>query len=202
MRTMHAADQRTHVSSGAGPGDDDDVALESISIEAGGIEKIARATDDALAWEEHDVKGHKQAGGADQRAAERNADRAGAGNSCEGFGNADSGGGKLFFVGFQDHARKSMRAGKNLRREELNFAHDDVFQTVTSGFDGAADGEWSALDTPDAGGGIDLILFEDSGEIWHDDWNCILCSGRHRLSTLATAGRAFPCPAGSAGERL
>ena len=202
MRTMHAADQWAHVSSGAGPGDDDNVALESIAIEAGGIEKIARTTDDALARKKHDVKGHKQAGGADQRAAERNADRAGAGNSCEGFGNANGGGGKLFLVRFQDHARKSTRAGKNLRREELSIAHDDVLQTVTGAFDGAADGERGALDTPDAGGGIDRILLEDSGEIWHDDWNCILCSGRHRLSTLVTAGRGFPCPTGLAGERL
>src|SRR4051794_16659476 len=202
MRTMHAADQRPHISSGARPGDNDDVALESIAIEASGVKKIARTTDNALAREEHDVKGHKQAGDADQRAAERNADRAGAGNSCEGFGNANGGGGKLFLVRFQDHARKSTRAGKNLRREELSIAHDDVLQTVTGAFDGAADGKRGALDTPNAGGRIDSVLFKDSGEIRHDNWNCILCSVRHRLSTLVTAGRAFPCPTGLAGERL
>ena len=70
MRAMHTAYQRAHVGGGAGTGDHDDVAPESLAIEACRIEKIARPIDDALAGEEHDVEGHEQAGGADQRASQ------------------------------------------------------------------------------------------------------------------------------------
>src|SRR5580765_8197419 len=129
MRSMHAADERAHVGGGARSGDNDDVAFQSIAIEAGGVEKIARAADDALARQEHDTKGHQEAGGTDQRAAQRNANGTGAGNSGEGFGDADGGSGKLFVIRLQDDAGESVRAGENVRREKLGVAYDEALQT-------------------------------------------------------------------------
>ena|SRR5215475_537504 len=102
MRAVYATDERTHVGGGAGTGDDHEVALEGFTFKSFRKEEVAGALDDAFAGEKDDVERHEQAGGSDQRASERNADRAGAGDSGEGFGHADRGGGELLVIGLED----------------------------------------------------------------------------------------------------
>ena len=76
-----------------------------------------------------------------QRPAHGDADRAGAGDAGEGFGDADTRGGEFLIVGLQDDAGKSANAGKNLRREKFGFAEDDALGAFGGALDRNAHGK-------------------------------------------------------------
>src|SRR5579863_9982848 len=110
MRTVHTDNERPHVSGGTGAGDENQIPLEAFAVEHVGVEEVAWALDDALFRQEDDVERHEQARRGDERPAERDADRASAGDSSKSFGDADVGGGEFVVVRLGDDASETTKS--------------------------------------------------------------------------------------------
>ena len=153
-----------------GPGDENQISLEAFAIEHVGIEKIARAFDDALFRQQNNVERHEQARRGDERAAERDANRAGAGDGGESFGDADVGGGELVVVRFGNDAGEAAQPINERHRKKFGLGENDALRFAGCERDDIAQRDWSSLDSPDHGGGFGGVFLKGRGEIDHLSW--------------------------------
>ena len=167
MWTVNADNERPHVRGGAGACDENKISLEAFAIEHIGIEKVARAFDDALFGEQDDVERHEQAGGGDERAAKRDANRAGAGDSGESFGDADVGDGEFVVVRLGNDAGESAKTIDEGNGKKFGFGEDDALRFAGGERNNIAKCDGSSLDSPDHGGSFGGVLLKGRGEIDH-----------------------------------
>ena len=192
MGTMYADNERSHIRGSAGARDENEISLEAFAVEHIGIEEIARALDNALFGQQDDVKRHEQAGRGDERPAERNADRAGAGDRGERFGDADVGGGEFVVVGLRNDAGEAAQSIDERDGEKFGLGKDDALRLTGGESDDVAQRYWGSFDSPDHGGGFGGVLLKGRGEIDHLWW--ILCK--------VMAGKSISGPQGVAAGGL
>ena len=177
MGTVHTDNERAHVRGGTGARGENEISLEALAVEHIGIEKVARAFDDALFRQQDDVERHEQAGCGNEWAAERDADRAGAGDGGESFGDADVGSGELIVVRFRDDAGQAAKSIDERNRKKFGLGENDALRFAGCEGHNVAECDWSSLDSPDHGGGFGGVLLKGRGEIDHLQWE-ILCKDR------------------------
>ena len=174
MGTVHTDNERAHIRGGTGARDENEISLEAFAIKHIGIEKVARAFDDTLFGQQDDVERHEQARCGDQRPSERDADRTGAGDGSESFGDADVGGGKFVVVRFWDDAGEAAQAIDKRDRKKFGLGEDDALRFAGCEGDHVAQRDWRSFDSPDHGGGFCGVFLKGRGEIDHFQWE-ILC---------------------------
>ena len=167
MGTMHTDNERPHVGGRTRPRDENQISLEAFTIEHVGIEKIARTFDDALFRQQNNIERHEQTRRGDERPAKRDANRAGAGNGGEGFGDADVGGGELVVMRFRDDAGEAAKSINERHREKFWLGENDALRFAGCERHDIAERDWSPLDSPDHGGGFGGVFLKGRGEIDH-----------------------------------
>ncbi len=86
MRTVYTTDERSHVSGGAGTGDEDEAALKAFPAENVFAEKVARLRHNRLCCQNNDMQRRHQARQTGALVADVHADGTGAGHASESLG--------------------------------------------------------------------------------------------------------------------
>ena len=181
MRAVHADNERAHVGRGAGTRDENQISLQAFAIKHIGIEEITRSFDDALFRQQDDIERHEQAGRGNERPAERDADRARAGDSGESFGNPDIGDGEFVVVGLGDDASETAQSIDERYGKKLRLGENDALRFAGCQRDDIAQRDWGSLHSPDHGGCFGGVLLKGRGEIDHL-LTGILCKVKARKS--------------------
>jgi hypothetical protein len=188
MWPVYAEDERAHVGRGAWAGNQDEIPLEGLALQASRIEQVAGPLDDALAGKNHDVQRHEQGRDTDERSTERDANRSGGSDARECFGDTDSRCGQLVIPGAESHAFQTRKRSEKLRREKFGFAQDDAVGTFRGALNGIADGQGRALTAPHRRGNLGGVFLKRGGQVGHVLGMDILQGER----ALVYAGKAWP----------
>ena len=137
--------------------------------------------------EQDDVERHEQARRGDERPAERDANRAGAGDGGESFGDADIGGGEFVVVRFRNDAGEAAKSIDKRHRKKFGLGENDALRFAGCERDDIAQRDWSSLDSPDHGGGFGGVFLKGRGEIDHFVVVAIM-AGDHWLGESAVSG--------------
>src|SRR5580704_16382372 len=167
MGTVYTDNERPHVRGRTGARDENQISLEAFTVEHVWIEEIARALDDALFRQEDDVERHEQARRGDERPAKRDANRAGAGDSGERFGDTNIGYGEFVVVRLWDHAGETPESIDKRKREKFGLGEHDALRFAGRERHDIAQRDRSSLDSPDHGGGFGGVFLKGRGEIDH-----------------------------------
>ena len=140
VRTVHAAHQRAHVRSGAGPGDEHEIAIQTFAADAIVAEKIARRFDDVFRGEDSDVHARQQTDESGVVGIEGDADCSGARHAGERVGDADVGGREFGFAAPSENAGQAFARREKFGRKIRRRRHSDAARPGRDADDGAGQG--------------------------------------------------------------